>query len=825
MARSSRLFALSLGAAAVLATGRPAAARAQRERLSMDPGWRFTLGDPAGAQRPGFNDSRWRHVNLPHDWSIEGTPEQNAPAGGRGAYLPTGIGWYRKTFRMPAAWQGREIWLQFDGIYMNSDVWVNGTHVGHRPYGYTSLSYDVTRYLKPGPNAVSVRVDNSEQPNSRWYTGSGIYRHTWLTITSPLHVAHWGVYVTTPFVDSTQALVMVRTRVQNDEDAARRTTLRTVIADPSGREVARGDTAVELAAHSAMELDQRMRVTRPERWSVDAPNLYALRSAVLEGTQVVDTTETPFGIRTIAFDKDRGFLLNGQPVKLHGVNVHQNGGAVGAAVPERIWEERLDTLKKMGVDAIRTSHNPPAPEFLNLCDRLGFLVMDEMYDEWTYGKVPYGSHLFFATWSDSDVTDFIRRDRNHPSVVLWSAGNEIGEQTTPEGVMILKRLLGIFHSEDPTRPVTTGNDQIAADGHPALTAFLNAEDVVGYNYVDRWHERRELFAEEDRHDHPDWKMVGTESAPAENAFGDRYSLGDDSTVVDANYTSGMLRAERLQQWIATHAYFSGDFMWTGLDYLGEATWPGKGFGSGGVDITDRPKDSFYLYQSIWTTRPVLHLFPHWNWPGREGQVIPVLAYTNCTSVTLYLNGRSLGEKRMQFPAPGTSGGWNSYAGPHVATTTNDLHFEWDVPYEPGVLKAVGERDGKEVCRAEVRTTGRPAAVRLTTDRDTVTADPRDVALVRFAIVDSAGTVVPTADNVVHVMVSGAGASIVALDNGDLFNHEPYHMDHRAAFNGRGLAILRATMPGVLRVTVTADGLTSATMTLDVEAGKPVAVLR
>ena len=818
MLRRSRAFAVALSIAALSVAFVPHRAAAQRERLSMDPGWRFTLGDPAGAERPGFNDRAWRFLDLPHDWSIEGRPTEDAPAGGRGAYLPTGIGWYRKSFRLPPGWRGHEVWLQFDGIYMNSDVWVNGAHVGHRPYGYTSVSYDVTKHLVPGVNVVAVRVDNSQQPNSRWYTGSGIYRHTWLTIVDPLHVVHWGVYVTTPSVDSARAMVLARTRVSNDAASARRGTLRTVVVDGTGREVARGDTAFSLAAGSSIVLDQRLVVPSPTLWSVDAPHLYALHTMVLDGVRVVDTAETTFGIRTIAFDKDRGFVLNGMPVKLHGVNVHENGGAVGAAVPERIWEARLDSLRAMGVNAIRTSHNPPAPEFLDLCDRLGFVVMDEMYDEWTYGKVPFGSHRFFATWSDRDVADFVHRDRNHPSVVLWSAGNEIGEQTTPEGVTILKRLVGLFHSQDPTRPVTTGNDQIAADGHPALLAFLNAEDVVGYNYVDRWHERRELFAEEDRHAHPDWKMVGTESAPAENAYDNRYSLGSDSSVVQPNYTSGMLRAERLQKWIATHDYFSGDFMWTGIDYLGEAQWPSKGFDSGALDITGRPKDSFYLYQSLWTSQPVLHLFPHWNWPGREGQVIPVLAYTNCTSVTLYLNGRSLGEKRLQFPAPGTSGGWNTYAGPHIAMTTNDLHLEWDVPYEPGVLRAVGQRDGRDACHAEVRTAGAPVAVRLTADRDTITADPGDVALVRFAIVDSAGTIVPTADDVVRVEISGADANLVALDNGDLENHEPYREDRRAAFNGQGLAIVRAGTAGVLRITATADGLKAATIVVRVMAG-------
>ncbi len=812
-----RLSFLALGAAILALV--PNRASAQRVRLSMDPGWRFTLGDPAGAQRPGFNDSRWRRVNLPHDWSIEGTPERNAPAGGRGAYLPTGIGWYRKTFRVPAEARGREVWLQFDGIYMNSDVWVNGVHVGHRPYGYTSVSYDVTKDLRSGINVVAVRVDNSEQPNSRWYTGSGIYRHTWLTIADPVHVAHWGVYVTTPFVDSARAMVLVRTRVDNDRGDTQKGTLRTVLVDAAGHEVAHADTAFSLEGGANEAFVQRMFVTDPHRWSVDDPAMYAVHSTVLDGTQAVDTADTPFGIRTIAFDANRGFLLNGQPVKLHGVNLHETAGAVGAAIPIRIWQSELAKLKAMGVNAIRTSHNPPAPEFLDLCDRMGFLVMDEAFDEWTYGKVPYGYHLYFATWADSDVTAYVHRDRNHPSVILWSAGNEIGEQTTPEGVTILRHLVGLFHAEDPTRPVTTGNDKIDADGHPALLAFLESEDVVGYNYVDRWHERRELFAEEDRVAHPNWKMVGTESPSAGNAFGDVYSLGDDSTRVEPNYTSGMMRAENLIKWITVHPYFSGDFMWTGVDYLGEAIWPSKGFPSGALDITGQPKDSYYLYQSRWTDTPVLHLFPHWNWPGREGQMIPVLAYTNCTSVELFLNGKSMGTKRLQFPQPGTSGGWNSYATPPVRVTTNDLHVTWDVPYEPGVLTAVGTRDGQVACHDTVRTAGPAAAVRVTPERDTITAAPGDVALVRFAIVDAHGTVVPTADNDVHVSVSGG--TIVGLDNGDLRNHEPYRMDHRTAFNGRGLAILRADKPGVLRVTMSAAGLRSQTVDVEVIQGHPV----
>ncbi len=790
---------------------------AQRQRLSMDPGWRFLLGDPAGAEATAFNDGFWRRVDLPHDWSIEGTPAQNAPGGGRVGFFPTGIGWYRKAFKVPAGSSGRIVSIEFDGVYMNSDVWINGVPLGHRPYGYIGFAYDITKHLVSGVNVVAVRVDNSAQPNSRWYSGSGIYRHVWLTIENPLHIGQWGTSVTTPRADSAAGEVVIRTRIDNAGGATRKGSLRSTVQDAAGRVVARTDTAFTVAANQHVDLEQRVTVAAPQLWSVETPKLYSLRSEVLEGKQAVDAVTTPFGIRSIAYDKDRGFLLNGRRVKMRGVNLHHDGGAVGAAVPERIWEMRLERLKAMGANAIRTSHNPPAPEFLDLCDRMGFLVMSEAFDEWTIGKVPEGYHKYFQEWSERDVTDFVHRDRNHPSIVLWSAGNEIGEQSTPDGADVLKRLVGIFHREDPTRPVTTGNDNIAADGHPATPAFLSTEDIVGYNYVDRWHERRELFAEPDRQAHPDWKMVGTESGTMFQSLDERYSLGNDSTVVRPNYNAGMMEAERLWKWVTLHDYFAGDFMWTGVDYLGESFWPFKGFGSGMIDIIGHQKDSYYLYQSLWTEQPVLHLVPHWNWPGRKGQVIPVLAYTNCNTVELFLNGRSLGEKRIEFPAQGTSGGWNSYAQPVVNATTNDLHVSWDVPYEPGVLKAVGKRrDGSVACNAEVKTTGTPASIQFAVDRDTITSNPEDVALVWFAIADLSGTPVPTADNLVHVTVTGG--TIVALDNADLQSHDPYRAAERRAYNGRLLAIVRAARPGTeLQITASGDGLREAQVTVHVAA--------
>jgi beta-galactosidase len=773
---------------------------AQRQRQSLDLGWRFHLGDAPGAEAPRFDDRAWRAVDVPHDWSIEGVPVQDAPVGGRGGFFPTGIGWYRRTFTAPGG--GRVVWIEFDGVYMNADVWVNGKHLGKRPYGYISFAYDITPHVVQGSNVIAVRVDNSRQPGSRWYTGSGIYRHVWLTTVDRLHIGHWGVTVTTPRVDSI-AEVVVHTRLEN-EAGGRSGTLRAIVLDSDGREIGRADAQFSFAPGHRDEIELRIRIATPRLWSVEQPYLYTLRAEVASNRRVVDRTDTPFGIRSIAYDKDQGFLLNGRPVKMKGVNLHHDAGALGAAVPENVWEQRLRLLKAMGANAIRTSHNPPAPEFLDLCDRLGILVMAEAFDEWTFGKVPEGYHQYFDEWSGRDVTDFVRRDRNHPSIVLWSAGNEIGEQGAPNGAAVLRRLMDIFHREDSTRPVTTGNDNIAAEGHPATAAFLNALDVVGYNYVDRWRERREIMAEPDRQAHPEWKMIGTESGSMFASTADPYSLSE------------VLQAQRVWKWVATHDYFAGNFIWTGIDYLGESFWPFKGFQSGMLDITGYPKDAYYLYQSLWAETPVLHLLPHWNWSGREGQVIPVIAYTNCNVVELFLNGRSLGEKRLEFPAQGTSGGWNTYALPRVSATTNDLHLAWDVPYEPGVVSARGKkRDGSPCGAAEIRTAGVPAAIRLSADQETVRLATRDLAYVRFAIVDSSGTVIPTATNDVRFSTTGGG-TIVALDNADLQSHDSYKSDHRRAYNGRGVAILRPGKPGTLTLTAAADGLRAATVTIRVQ---------
>jgi beta-galactosidase len=786
-----------------------------RYHLLMDRSWKFFLGDDKNASATGFNDQSWRVLDLPHDWSIEGEFNKDQPTGGLGGYLPTGIGWYRKQFVLPSLVKGKQISIQFDGIYMNSEVWINNHYLGKRPNGYISFVYDLTPYLVPGKNTIAVKVDNSKQPNSRWYSGSGIYRHVWLNITNPLHIAQWGTYVTTPEVNAGAATVSVKTKIENSAGNIGKGTLLSKILDENGREVASAETTVSLSAKTSDSFSQQIQVQLPALWSVDSPHLYTLHSIIKVGSKTVDDFLSTFGIRKIEYSAVNGFTLNGKRIKMNGVCLHHDGGCVGAAVPVKIWEARLKLLKDMGCNAIRTSHNPVAPELLDLCDKMGFLVMDEAFDAWETGKVINDYHLYFDEWSQIDVVDQIHRDRNHPSIVLWSAGNEIPDQTKDKGVELLKGLLATFHREDPTRPVTTANDDIAADSNSTKLAFMEAEDIVGYNYVDRWHERRELFYSLDRYDHPKWKMIGTESESLRNPRED--SLGNDMNKVHANYLSGMIRTEQLWKFVAVHDYVIGDFMWTGIDYLGEARWPNKGSISGEIDMTNRPKDGYYFYQSQWTAKPVLHLFPHWNWPGREGQIIPVVAYTNCDSVELFVNGKSYGIKVQEFPRQGNAYAWNKYAKPYVNITTADLHLSWDVVYEPGTIKAVGRKNGKQVIIDEITTAGKPYALKITTDSSRVSADGKEVALMYVDVVDDKGNVVPDARNRINFTITGNG-KLIGVDNGDQRDTNSFKLRYREAFKGHAYAVIQADRrPGDILFTVQADGLKQSSV--KIETGK------
>ncbi len=781
-----------------------------RYHLLMDRNWKFTLGDTEQAKNTVFNDHTWRTIDLPHDWSIEGEFKQNEPTGGDGGYLPTGIGWYRKAFKVPVNIKGKQVSIQFDGVYQNSEVWINGHYLGKRPNGYISFVYNLTPYLKGDNNVIAVRVDNSKQPNSRWYSGSGIYRHVWLNIASNLHVAQWGTYITTPKVDEGSASVSVITRLENAGIAVNNAALTAEIVGTDGKVVASGKTNIALAADAQGQASLQLTVKSPKLWSVDKPEQYTLHTIVSNGGVITDETSQQFGIRSISYTTTDGFLLNGKRLKMNGVCLHHDGGCVGAAVPVKIWQQRLSVLKQMGCNAIRTSHNPVAPEFLDLCDKMGFLVMDETFDVWEGGKVENDYHLYFDEWHQKDLVDQIHRDANHPSIVLWSGGNEIHDQSSARGTELLKELVNIFHREDPTRPVTTASDEIAADGHSTRLDFLEAEDIVGYNYVDRWHERRELYYDIDHHAHPDWKMIGTESEAIRSAG--EYLLGADPKIVRANYAAGMVTAEQLWKFVAVHNYVIGDFMWTGIDYLGEAHWPARGSSSGVIDMMGKPKDGFYFYQSQWTAKPVLHLFPHWDWAGREGQVIPVIAYTNCDTVELFVNGKSYGMKTQEFPRQGTSGGWNKYSKPYINSTTADLHLSWDVVYEPGTVKAVGRKNGKEMIIDEIHTTGAPASLKLNIDTTRLnTSGDNNTAIINVEVLDDKGNIVPTAANLITFKVEGNGR-FIAADNGNQRDDRTFKSPQRNAFKGRAYTIVQsAGTAGPITVSVQADGLKGASV--------------
>jgi beta-galactosidase len=791
------------------------AAPVARQHLLIDKGWMFIQSDVKDADKLSFDDSKWRKLNLPHDWSIEGEFKEDAITKGPGGYLPTGIGWYRKHLNISLTGKEQQFWIEFDGVYMNSDVWINGQHLGKHPYGYTSFYYNLTPYIRKGENIISVKVDNSLQPNSRWYSGSGIYRHVWLNIAGPVHIAQWGTYVTTPVAESSSATVEVRTTIENKLEGTKNIVLRSVVIDGSGKEVAVVETPVTLTSSGKTDVEQLVKVKSAELWSIETPSLYTLKSTLLEGTKPIDNYNATFGIRKIEYDTDKGFLLNGNHVKMNGVCLHHDAGCLGTAVPVQAWVRRLQLLKDMGCNAIRTSHYPPAPEFLDLCDKMGFLVMDEIFDEWVEqkGQVGFSYHIYFEEWWKSDLLSMIYRDRNHPSIVIWSAGNEVPDQVKENGSEVMRKLADTFHKEDPTRPVTQANDKIAAGDGPAKLPFLELQDIVGYNYVDRWNERRELYYSVDRHDHPNWKMIGTENVSVGGLRG-QYSLGTDQSDKrlgrSRDYRLGMIQAEQLWKFTAVNDYVIGDFMWTGIDYLGEANWPNKNSSSGVIDLCGFPKDGYYFYQSQWTEKPMVHLFPHWNWAGNEGKPVPVILYTNCDTVELFLNGKSFGKKSYVFPQQGHSKSWNGYERPYIPPTTSDLHLSWDVPYEPGTLKIVGRKDGKTIIE-EVRTTSVPAAIRLTADRNNINADTQDIVNIKVEIVDENGLVVPTAGNLVEFKVEGEGI-LIGTDNGNPQDKTPMKSKQRSAFNGMALAVIQSTdRGGNIRIKAVSNGLKEAVL--------------
>ena len=768
---------------------------------SADDDWRFNLGDFASAAMPAFDDAKWARVDLPHDWSADGPFSPNFGSGN--GYAPGGIGWYRKHFTLPAALKDKIGAIEFDGVYDYAEVWVNGHLIGERPYGYSSFECPLMPFVKfdGTDNVIAVRVDHSRYADSRWYTGSGIYRHVRLRFTDPLRLAHWGTSVTTPIATASSATVRVETTIDNASPAARDVSLESEIV-LHGTVVARAASSGRIDGRGRQTLVQSIGVARPERWSTESPTMYVLRQRIHASDIVTDDVETTFGIRSIRFDPNDGFFLNEQPLKLKGVCLHHDAGSVGAAVPEAVWERRLRTLKELGVNAIRTSHNPPAPEFLDLCDRLGLLVKDEAFDEFTPAKnkwvsgwnagVPsrFGYAEMFDRWSVTDVQDMVRRDRNHPSIVMWSIGNEVDYPNDPFSHPVLERsyrpanppaeslvtlarpLIEAVKTLDPTRPVTMALASGAMSDAVGLGEML---DIVGYNY------QESRYAD----DHTKY--------PRRVIFGSETSHAFDNWAV-----------------VRDHSYVAGQFLWTGIDYLGEArAFPNRANGAGLLDLAGFKKPAAWFRQSLWSSAPMVYLASapaaeaggtapargtrleeRWTWPA--GSTITVSAYTNAAEVELSLNGRSLGTKRLVDAAAGV--------------------LSWAVPYTPGVLKAVATTDGKAVADVSLRTAGAARAIELVADVTAVLSDGRLTKQIEFRIVDEAGVRVPDADAIVTLQVDGP-ARILGIGNGDLNNIETGNAVHRA-YQGRGLVIVRVTDPAAtVTIKASSPGLGSATVVL------------
>ncbi len=796
-----------------------------RKIENFNKGWLFYYADTTDLKddykNASYNDGSWRKLNLPHDWSIEGEFKKEYPASPEGGALPGGIGWYRKSFTVPAIAKDKNISIEFDGVYQKSEVWINDHYLGIRPNGYISFQYDLTPYLKFGgeKNVICMKVDNSKQPNSRWYSGSGIYRNVRLVTADKIAVDHWGTFVTTPLINDHSATIVVKTSVRNTSGKSNGFDVNTILLDASGEEVARKTEKGMMSKDGSTEFPESFVLKNPILWSVKNPYLYKVVTQVLVNGKMVDDYETPFGIRYFHFDVDKGFSLNGKPMKLLGVCDHHDLGSLGAAVNVRALQRQLEILKEMGCNAIRTSHNPPAPELLDLCDKMGFVVMDEAFDVWRRGKKKYDYHLFFDEWHQRDLEAQIKRDRNHPCVMIWSIGNEISEQRDTSGFRLARELAAIVHSLDTSRPITTANN------NPDTTNQIiksGAIDLTGYNYhqndYPKFHER-----------YPGKIFIGTETTsaletrgyyqmpsdslyfwPYQNVNGKRVNakMNKDNTVSAYDQVRAPWASTHEESWkiIKKYDFLSGMFIWTGFDYLGEPTpysWPSRSSYFGIIDLAGFPKDVYYMYQSEWTDKTVLHIFPHWNW--NKGDSVDVWAYyNNADEVELFLNGRSLGVKKKQG---------------------DDLHIMWRVMFEPGTIKAISRKNarlndkvgqGKIVLAKEIKTAGVAAKIELIADRKIIKANGEDMSFVTVRILDADGNLVPRADNLVQFKIDGE-AFIASVDNGDPVSHEPFKASYRKAFNGLALAIIQSKeKPGKVTLTATSEGLKQASITIDLK---------
>lgn len=775
-----------------------------RETTLFTNNWKFHMGDVVNGEDVGLDDSAWRSLDLPHDWSIEGEFSDQHPAGAGGGALPGGIGWYRKTFSLSKADQDKMTFIDFDGIYKNSEVWINGYYLGKRPYGYSSFRYDLTPYLHVGssPNILAVRVDNSLQPNSRWYSGSGIYRNVYLVTVSKIHVDHWGTYITTPDVTPASAQVVIETKVRNATDRDETVKLVTDVFDWSGVKVASSESDIGTPGDSVVKVVQNISISNPELWTLENPNLYRAISTIKYEGITLDNYETIFGIRTFEFDAEKGFTLNGKPVKINGVCNHHDLGCLGAAVNRRAIERQLEILKDMGCNGIRTSHNPPAPELLDLCDRMGFIVMDEAFDIWKHKKSEYDYAMDWDEWYQQDLEAMILRDRNHPSVFIWSIGNEVMEQwedQAPGGELMARELAEIVRNLDTTRPVTA-----ACNGPVPTNPVIRsgALDLIGYNYHHKnYPDFPTIF--------PNQKFIASETVSSLATRG-HYDMPSDSIRRwpirwDIPFDSGnpdhtcSAYDNCSTPWGSTHEetwkimkkydFLSGMYIWTGFDYLGEPTpygWPSRSSYFGIIDLAGFPKDAFYMYQSEWTNEPVLHIFPHWNW--QEGDSIDIWAYTNIEEVELFLNDISMGTRKKHG---------------------DELHLTWRLAYAPGTLITIGRNDGREILSREIKTAGEAYQITLHADREIIAADGRDLSFITVEVMDKNRQLVPRADNLIQFEIQGEGI-IAGVDNGCQTSHEPFKAHYRMAFHGKCLVVIQSTRKaGSITLMASSDGLESA----------------
>ncbi len=793
-----------------------------RKMVKFNKDWYFILEE--GVQFAGreADEGAFRKLSLPHDWSVDFAPDEQERTGGGGGYGKSGIGWYRKHFSLEKMETDEKLYLYFEGIYMNSTIYINGVRAGGHGYGYTSFYVDITAYVREGENLAAVQVKNDLVPNSRWYSGSGIYRDVYLVRTNEIHFDHFGIRCTTNgiYPKEDMAMLQIRARVINEGENAENVGVIHKIYDCDGMPVSTSGISLHLEPGEISDCMVRPSVETPHLWTDEDPYLYTLESTVVVNGAERDSCSCRIGIRTAEFDADRGFLLNGRTVKIKGMCVHHDCGLTGAVGYRESWRRRLKKLKDMGCNGIRCSHNPPVPALLDLCDEMGFLVMDEAFDEWMLAKnktdnyysenLAYGSSMFFENFAEKDLTAMIRRDYNHPSVIIWSIGNEIPEQSSADGVKILKRLQEICHREDSGRMVTSACDNIAAV-EPIRTRreFENALDVVGYNYVGRWRERAETFYEEDRWEYPGRCMIGTENPSAGGIRGDytrKETRGD--------YVNASMSHEALWRYTVSHDFVAGDYLWTGIDYLGETRWPCRGALCGPLDTAGFEKDTFYYFRSIWNMKEItLHLAPRWNFEGQEGTYKQVICYTNCEEVKLYINGRYVGSRGGQCPRYGAVRVWNE--GFHSYVTTNDLHFVWDVAYEPGVLRAEGYRNGERIAVDEVYTTGKMASLRAVLEEGRITAD--GLVQIELSAEDAQGRLVPDACPMVSCEIEGP-AHLVGMDAGDLYDLSLYSDSRRRMFNGLLLAAVMPDGEGEVRVTFSTEEGIRETVKFCVEQG-------